>query len=511
MRRNTTARVIALGLAVLLPLALWGQLMSQESLGGNDTCSLLPKTGLSLYTLYLPQHEQYTAYYRYAVRDGASGYVLPQMGTGEQKHSLHAQGSTRFATWGAYGKAEYSHTQRRGVRGLLTAQPELFYPYVLIDTTQRDLTREHYQMSGVLNYQLKAWIIGFGGDFTGITQFGQRDPRPRSRLGDFTVLLALGYRLPWYALSLEGSYRYYSESFSLQNKQEDRQDPVYYHLGVGLYDHRLSLAKRTESLRYLFSSGSAVLQLAPLVRYCPLVQFAYRSKNSFGRSLAYTKLAEVFEQEVEGQLFLPISYGTHHLSLGGGVLSSQRSGYEIDYELYIVNAEPRISEQREYQRTETWIGQKTDYRGLLSYRNTTGKYQFLVDYVGSFGILNTSYKQDAYYFSQRAIKQLLSATCQRFFDRWDAVLNLQGYAVLPTSHKAKWANELPTFVRLSEALEYYYNTPRYQITAVLEGGYRFSASQRLALAITGCYAQLQNISRPAWGMEVALRYGFFKK
>jgi len=83
--------------------------------------------------------------------------------------------------------------------------------------------------------------------------------------------------------------------------------------------------------------------------------------------------------------------------------------------------------------------------------------------------------------------------------------------VLPTSHKAKWANELPTFVRLSEALEYYYNTPRYQITMVLEGGYRFSASQRLALAITGCYAQLQNIGGPAWGMEVALRYGFFKK
>ena len=88
MRRNTTARVIALGLAFLLPLALWGQLMPQEFLGGDDTCSLLPKTGLSLYTLYLPQHEQYTAYYRYTVRDGASGYVLPQMGTSEQKHSL---------------------------------------------------------------------------------------------------------------------------------------------------------------------------------------------------------------------------------------------------------------------------------------------------------------------------------------------------------------------------------------------------------------------------------------
>lgn len=508
----TRVLLVLLGLILFQPKSTLAWIIPNDSaLGGCDTSILYPRTGLALYTLYMPQHERYVAYYRYAHRSTPQGFTSLQSGRAEQKHQLHAEGSVRFPIWGAYGKADYSKTQKQKVSHVLTAFPQLFFPYIVLDTSQRELTTEKYQMAGTLNYQLNGFLVGLGGDFTGITHFGLKDPRPRSRFGDFTTIIALGYRTSLYAISVEAAYRYYSESFSLQNKQEDRQDPIYYHLGMGLYDHRLSIAKKTESLRYIFSEATAVLQLAPLIKYCPLLQFSYHRRNAFGRSLLYTKLAENFEQAWEGLFFLPLAYEQHSLRIGGVVSYTIRLGYEIDYALHIVNPEPQITEQREYQRANNWTAQNSDYKAVFSYEHTTSTLRCGVDYSSSLARLNTNYKKNRYYFSNRAWQQQLTLSIHAFFIKSDLLFNLSGYSFLPLRHSVKWANTVTTFRAFQNTWETFYNAPRFQISLGLEGGYLIHTSQRLALALTASYAHSQKVKEPAWGIDVALRYSFFKK
>lgn len=503
-------RIKLLSLVLLLfSTTVLGKTANTEQAHIADTIHILPRTGLALYPLYGVLHERLAVHYSYSMRQNDVGSLLPQYGLGEQKHKVYAAGATRKKKWGAHGNALYTFERRTKVRSVVMAQPELFYPYLLLDTSTRTLTRETYQSGGVLCYAWRDLGIAFGGSFVGITQFGKRDPRPLSRVGDFSTLFALSYRLPYYVLAAEGDYRYYSESFSLNNQKEDRQDYVYYLRGIGAYDHDLSVQKRSESVKYILSEYALSLQAAPQQRYFPFVQLSYDYNNAFGRTNVYTKVAETKEHKLQGRFLFPVVFGSQHIVAGVQGDYIQRTGYEIDYYTHLVNTQPNVTEEREYHRTAAWLGLQSACKGVLVYRYVFPSSQLYFAYEGGIASLNTNHGK--HFFELTNLTQNLTAYYQLFCTRYDWSLKLRGGWMHPIAYRANWAQEAPFLEKLQRDLEYYYCKSYYNMQATLEVGYRFTAAQRIALAITGGYGHRGAPTGDAWNCEVALRYGFLNR
>lgn len=503
-------RIKLLSLVLLLfSTTVLGKTANTEQAHIADTIHILPKTGLALYPLYEGLHDRLAVRYAYAVWQGKEGIRLPQYGLSEQRHSLYATGATRQQKWGAHGYAEYAHGQRTQVRSIAMAQPERFYPYIVLDTSKRALTREEYQLGGTLSYVWHDLGVGIGGSFAGTTQFGKKDPRPLARVGDFSTLLALSYRLSHYVLAVQGDYSYYSESFAQTNKKEDRQDYVYYHLGLGLYDHELSVQKRSESVKYIFAEYALTLQAAPQQRYLPLVQIAYNHNNAFGRTNLYTKIAETEEDKLQAKLFFPFIFSAQRLEVGVHVDYAQRTGYEIDYYTHQVNTSPNITEEREYHRVAAWKGIQSHYKAHLSYRYAMPSALFHLGYEGGLASLQTRHGQ--YYFEQRRSVQKIRTSYRRFYAHYDWLFCLQGLWTQPVQKRVLWARKARFFAQLQNSIERYYNEPHYGLQATFEGGYRITPAQRIAFALTGGFERIGGSSEPAWLWELALRYGFLNK
>jgi len=492
-------------LSLLVALKSLGQRVEVRQRSWADTSVVFPRTGLTLHPLYETLHDKLAVSYDYSAWQGAEGVRLPQYGQSEQLHSVRATGSTKQAKWGAQGNAAYQYRQRAKVYGIAMAQPELFYPYISLDTSRRTLTREDYQLGGTLCYAWHDLGVGIGGNFAGTTQFGKKDPRPLARVGDFTTILALSYKLPYYVMAAQGDFRYYTESFSLNNEQEDRQDYVYYHLGLGLYEHDLSVQKRSESIKYIFAEYACTLQAAPLHRYWPFVQLAYKRNNAFGRTIVYTKVAETKQNELQTKLFFPITFASQQLVFGLYFDYAQRTGYEIDYYSHQVNTSPNITEEREYHRVAAWLGTQSNYKASIAYQYTMPSALFYVAYEGGLAALHTKHRK--YHFEQQRLLQELQLFYQRFYARYDWSIALWSSWAQPLSNRTLWAHEARFLAQLQNSIERYYSEPHYALRLTLEGGFRITPTQRVAIALTGGYERVKS-SHTAWLCELGLRYGF---
>lgn len=500
-------RIYLLGFLLLLsPVTTWGRAENTKQIAIVDTLSVLPRSGLALYPLYETQHERLAVQYRYQMWQGYEGMCLPQQGITDQVHSVHATGTTRKERWGANGTAEYAQRKRTQVRSIVMVNPELFYPYLLVDTSLRTLSREDYRLQGTLCYDQKRWGGALGGGFKGTTQFGKKDPRPLSRVGDFSLALALGYKLPHYLLAAQGSYRYYSESLSLTNKKEDRQDYVYYLLGAGSYDHDLSVQKRAESIKYILTDYALYLQATPRQGPLPWVQFAYLFNNAFGRTNVYDKVAETLEHQIQGKCLYPLTFANQQLALGIRIDYRQRTGYEIDYYTHRVNLSPLITEEREYHRTAAWLGKKGNYRAMLTYSRHFAASILYCELVGGVTTLHTQHGTNL--FEQQSLEQNLSVAYRRFRGKYDAYLVIQGSYNHPIHYRSNWVRNAPFMVRLQRSLASYYGNAHYRLQVTGEVGYSLTYLHRMALALTVGYEQQLGISVNAWGGEVAFYYTF---
>ncbi len=489
----------------------WGQENAAHILEVADTCSLYPKAGLALYPLHVAPFDYLRAEYVYSGRDGEYGIHLPQYGLNEQQHLLRAKGVTRQEKWAAHGFAEYEHAERRKVPCFLTVHPDLFYPYLLVDTSTRSLTREQYRLGGVLGYALGALGLGVGGEFSGVSQFGRSDPRPLSRLGDFAVRAVASYTLPYYVLAAEGSYRYYTESLSTTNKKEDRQDYVYYLRGFGLYDHNLSVQKRFENLKHILAEQTYVLQAAPRKAYWPLVAIAYRRQNTFGRTQVYNKIAETHEQQWEGKLGVPFLLAQQRFILLFATTYRERLGEEIDYTTHTVNTSPLITEEREYHRSVAWYGKYTTYQFDVAYSYFAPNDRVHAEYIGALHSMDTQYRQKRYYYVQDALYQQLALTYRHLFSRIDALLRIQGAYYLPLQNRTQRTLETRFLEQLINYTDQYYNVAKFRLQTTIEGGYLLAHSHRVAIALTGAYAQMLDQNRTDWLWLTTLRYEFFNR
>ncbi len=500
-------------IALLFVARCWGQENAAHILEVADTCSGYPHTGLALYPLHVAPFDYLRAEYVYSGRDGEYGMHLPQYGLKEQQHLLRAKGATRQEKLAAHGFAEYEHVERRKVPFFLTVHPDLFYPYLLVDTSTRSLTREQYRLGGVLGYALGALGLGVGGEFSGVSQFGRSDPRPLSRLGDFAVRAVVSYRLPYYyVFAAEGNYRYYTESLSITNKKEDRQDYVYYLRGFGLYDHNLSVQKRSENLKQILSEQNFVVQAAPLEkRYWPVVELVYRHQNAFGRTQVYNKIAETHEQQWEGKIGVPFLFSRQRLILLFHTTYRERRGEEIDYTTHTVNTSPLITEEREYHRSVAWYGKYTTYQMHLAYSYFAPNDRIHAEYVGALHFTDTQYRQRRYFYTQHALTQQLGLTYRHLFARADGLLRIQGAYYLPLQNHTQRALEARFLEKWIDYTDLYHNTAKFCLQADIEAGYLLAHSHRVAIALTGAYAQMLDQNRTDWLWLATLRYEFFNR
>jgi len=345
-------------LAVFLCLPTCGIVVFGQQIGSfADTWDSYLMAGFSLWPLadtLQRNHLRVEAGYRY--RRSPSPLYLPYAGWQSSTSILQSQGVLRTPRWAVHGQAGYRRAIQRWVSGSLVSSPGLFYPYLVTVGLPRHEVKESYSLAGDFGYRLRRLSLGLGGDYSGITHFSREDPRVRGRSGDLGLHVASSLLLGRFMASMELEFRYLQEALSVQTAAGDRMDTYYYTLGLGLYDHYLSIPQKSFHQQYSRAAWLVRGQLQATAGgvhtlWAELASSAAGSDNGTLPVVSTTRGLGVSIGVSSKMAFTDL-----RLSFQGGYRLARRLGYEVLYDTVTVHVDPSIVEMHEYARFLSWRG-----------------------------------------------------------------------------------------------------------------------------------------------------------
>lgn len=345
-------------LAVFLCLPTCGIVVFGQQIGSfADTWDSYSMAGFSLWPLadaLQRNHLRVEAGYRY--RRSPSPLYLPYAGRRSSTSILQSQGVLRTPRWAVHGKAGYQRTIQQGVYGSLASSPELFYPYLVTVGLPRHEVKEGYSLAGNFGYRLGRLALGLGGDYSGITHFSREDPRVRGRCGDLGLHVGSSLLLGLFMASMELEFRYLQEALTVQTAAGDRMDTYYYTLGLGLYDHYLSIPQKSFRQQYSRAAWLARGQLQATAGgvHTLWAELASSTTGSDNGTLPVVNATSGLGVSIGASS--KMAFADFRLTVQGGYRLARRLGYEVLYDTVIVHVAPSIVEMREYARFLSWRG-----------------------------------------------------------------------------------------------------------------------------------------------------------
>lgn len=345
-------------LAVFLCLPTCGIVVFGQQIGSfADTWDSYSMAGFSLWPLadaLQRNHLRVEAGYRY--RRSPSPLYLPYAGRRSSTSILQSQGVLRTPRWAVHGKAGYQRTIQQGVYGSLASSPELFYPYLVTVGLPRHEVKEGYSLAGNFGYRLGRLALGLGGDYSGITHFSREDPRVRGRCGDLGLHVGSSLLLGLFMASMELEFRYLQEALTVQTAAGDRMDTYYYTLGLGLYDHYLSIPQKSFRQQYSRAVWLARGQLQATEGgvHTLWAELASSTTGSDNGTLPVVSATSGLGVSIGASS--KMAFADFRLTVQGGYRLARRLGYEVLYDTVIVHVAPSIVEMREYARFLSWRG-----------------------------------------------------------------------------------------------------------------------------------------------------------
>ena len=353
-------------LAVFLCLPTCGIVVFGQQIGSfADTWDSYSMAGFSLWPLadtLQRNHLRVEAGYRY--RRSPSPLYLPYAGWQSFTSILQSQGVLRTPRWAVHGQAGYRRAIQRGVYGSLASSPGLFYPYLVTVGLPRHEVKEGYSLAGNFGYRLGRLALGLGGDYSGITHFSREDPRVRGRSGDLGLHVAGSLLLGLFMASMELEFRYLHEALSVQTEVGDRMDTYYYALGLGLYDHYLSIPQKSFRQQYSRTAWLArgQLQATACGVHTLWAELASSTTGSDNGKLPVVSATSGVGVSIGASS--KMSFADFRLAVQGGYRLARRLGYEVLYDTVTVHVAPSIVEMREYARFLSWRGIQHVYGAL---------------------------------------------------------------------------------------------------------------------------------------------------
>ncbi len=146
----------------------------------------------------------------------ASHALIPENGQGLLQGSFKANSFVRLSeTSSMDGGVQYTRAVKKSVYLNETADYDLLYPYILVDTLGGDMQHESYKFNGSWTHFKNDFIYSVDGMYKATHEYRTIDPRPRNISSDLKIRGAAGYKKDsWSALAYIG-YRRYNQKQSV--------------------------------------------------------------------------------------------------------------------------------------------------------------------------------------------------------------------------------------------------------------------------------------------------------
>lgn len=422
-------RIYRIGAQLLAGLLLWGASVSWGQEWGSASFS--PRKGLLLWAA-VDTAALVHARSAYALEVYPEGARLPYRGERQQGGVLQAEGAMPHGALVYDGAASYSRQLIRGRRGMLTASPELMYPYIVVDSARQRFDQEGYSMRGTVAYRFALIDVGLGGRYGGSTLYTQTDPRTRSRVGDFCVHAALAVKTSAYRVTLQLDYRKYLEHSSAYLARPATSCRYYYLLGGGEYNRSMSVipVNNQIQLSHHMHRGGVAVELLAQRDYLPTIWAQMSYADAYMAQQSLPKINETFTPTVRVGLRERLQWGAHTLTPSLVYTEARRRGEEIFYAATQVVG--NILQEKEKGREARWFGGMRNIALHCPYRHTSGQGEYGLAYRVEYGAWRGRYSLLQRHLSLASLSNSLEASYGRNLSRaWTLEGGVVGQYRLP--------------------------------------------------------------------------------
>ena len=219
-------------------------------------------------------------------KDNFSFLTDPRLSLPRNSHevALTTEGLKRFGATTVWGRVEYQHTKMTGIKGNITADSELFYPYIFADTKEHTFRSEVYRLFFEAAHRFSQFCsIGLGGWYSGTSDYTRQDPRAShttSNLGITTGIECSPGKFG--SLSTHIGYSRYIQDLGYSVLVPDASEMVYMMRPYGQYNHRYSKRNESASYRYYLSGFTASLSHVHLPRQSMVMLEMARTQAKLG-------------------------------------------------------------------------------------------------------------------------------------------------------------------------------------------------------------------------------------
>lgn len=286
------------------------------------------------------------------------GDFLPYEGNGSYDWRLYGHGSHSYGKAGTLsGTVAYARGKHRNIGWNTMRYPDLYWPFVLTDSTGGNSQFETYDIQGQYGVDLGAICLGASAQFRGEQAHRMTDPRLLNNTTFLQFGLDFGYVTPQgQQLMLGGGYLRNKQYESNRYWRPGEQQRFFVLHGFGLYDNKESgVFMGIERMYYMNGFLADLSYTSPQQKkVCATVNLGYQRNKLTVEEDAHYDLYASATSTFSPQLHLRWQCGkavSFHL-LSDNVLT-KRLGYERVFERYMTNT-----------ATSSY-----DYRQIAEYQN----------------------------------------------------------------------------------------------------------------------------------------------
>lgn len=169
-----------------------------------------------------------------------SGDYLPTEGNNFRRMGLHAFGFHQEAKATLMGQADFSFGQDKNIGWNTFRFPEIYWPYIVADSTGGNKKYERYHLLGAYGYRMGKLDVGVKGAFTGDFAYRETDPRIENISSFLNLDAGVSYPLGNNRLAFNFGYQLHRQTMDLKHFRSGQFAGFLMEYGFGQYDYIFS-------------------------------------------------------------------------------------------------------------------------------------------------------------------------------------------------------------------------------------------------------------------------------
>ncbi len=310
------------------------------------------------------------------------GDFIPYEGKSNEDWRLFGHGNRDYGKRGTlYGTIQYARGKHKGISWSAMRCPELYWPYMLTDSTGGDSNFEYYAIEGGYGVKLDKVYFGAIAQFDGELAHRMTDPRLKNNTTFLQLGFDAGYKTPkGQCLMVEAKYLRNKEHENDNYWRPGEQQRFFALYGFGLYDNkRSSVSMGRARMYYINGLRSHFSYASPADRDVnTIVNMGLDLYKMYAEESDYTSPYGRRTVDFSPQIELKWNINDNHvLSLFGDYNIEKRFGYERVFEKYVTNTATSTSDYRQIAENQYYTLSMSQGLTALRYAVSFGKYNTL--------------------------------------------------------------------------------------------------------------------------------------